>query len=119
MAQRTLKNLVSDTMIYGMSSIVGRFLNYLLVPLYTYKIAAESGGYGIVTNIYSLTALMLVILTFGMETTFFYLGNKYAERSDRVFSTALIAVGSVSALFVLPCLAVWRLGVRKYKSAGS
>lgn len=101
MAQRTLKNLVSDTMIYGMSSIVGRFLNYLLVPLYTYKIAAESGGYGIVTNIYSLTALMLVILTFGMETTFFYFGNKYADRSDRVFSTALIAVGSVSALFVL------------------
>ena len=101
MAERSLRNLVSDTMIYGMSSIVGRFLNYLLVPLYTYKIAAESGGYGIVTNVYALTALMLVMLTFGMETTFFYFANKYKERSDTVFSTALISVGSVAALFVV------------------
>ncbi len=99
MAQRSLKNLVSDTVIYGMSSIVGRFLNYLLVPLYTYKIAAESGGYGIVTNVYALTALMLVMLTFGMETTFFYFANKYKDRSDTVFSTALISVGCVAALF--------------------
>lgn len=101
MAQNSLKKLFSDTMIYGMSSIVGRFLNYLLVPLYTYKIAATSGGYGIVTEIYAYTALMLVILTFGMETTFFYFANKYRERSDQVFSTALISVGSVAALFVL------------------
>ena len=97
----SLKKLFSDTMIYGVSSIVGRFLNYLLVPLYTYKIAATSGGYGIVTEIYAYTALMLVILTFGMETTFFYFANKYRERSDTVFSTALTAVGSVSALFLL------------------
>ena len=48
-----LKALAKDTAIYGLSSIVGRFLNYLLVPLYTYKIAAESGGYGIVTNLYA------------------------------------------------------------------
>ena len=97
----SLKKLFSDTMIYGMSSIIGRFLNYLLVPLYTYKIAAASGGYGIVTEIYAYTALMLVILTFGMETTFFYFANKYKERSDSVFSTALLAVGGVAGLFVL------------------
>ena len=96
-----MKKLFSDTMIYGVSSIVGRFLNYLLVPLYTYKIAATSGGYGIVTEIYAYTALMLVILTFGMETTFFYFANKYREKSDTVFSTASMAVGSVSALFLL------------------
>ena len=101
MAQNSLKRLFTDTMIYGMSSIIGRFLNYLLVPLYTYKIAATSGGYGIVTEIYAYTALMLVILTFGMETTFFYFANKYRERSDTVFSTALTAVGSVSGLFLL------------------
>ena len=88
-------------MIYGVSSIVGRFLNYLLTPLYTYRIVASSGGYGIVTEVYAYTALMLVILTFGMETTFFYFANKYRERSDKVFSTALTAVGGVSALFVL------------------
>ena len=97
----SIKKLFSDTMIYGMSSIVGRFLNYLLVPLYTYKIAATSGGYGVVTEIYAYTALMLVILTFGMETTFFYFANKYRERADTVFATALTAVGGVSALFVL------------------
>ncbi len=101
MAQRSLKHLLSDTMIYGLSSIVGRFLNYLLTPLYTYKIAAASGGYGIVTNVYALTALMLVMLTFGMETTFFYFANKYKERSDKVFSTALTAVGGVALLFVV------------------
>ncbi len=101
MAQNSLKRLFTDTMIYGMSSIIGRFLNYLLVPLYTYKIAATSGGYGIVTEIYAYTALMLVILTFGMETTFFYFANKYRDRSDTVFSTALTAVSGVSAVFLL------------------
>ena len=97
----SLKRLFSDTMIYGLSSIVGRFLNYLLVPLYTYKIAATSGGYGVVTEIYAYTALLLVILTFGMETTFFFFANQYKDRADKVFSTAALAVGGVSALFVL------------------
>lgn len=96
-----LKRLFSDTMIYGVSSIVGRFLNYLLVPLYTYKIAASSGGYGVVTELYAYTALMLVILTFGMETTFFYFANKNKDRAEAVFSTSALTVGSVSALFVV------------------
>ena len=96
-----LKRLFSDTMIYGVSSIVGRFLNYLLVPLYTYKIAASSGGYGVVTELYAYTALMLVILTFGMETTFFYFANKNKDRAEAVFSTSALTVGSVSALFVI------------------
>lgn len=95
----SFKSLLSDTMIYGLSSIVGRFLNYLLVPLYTYHIAATTGGYGIVTRVYALTALMLVILTFGMETTFFYFANKYRDRSDRVFSTSLLSVFTISAVF--------------------
>ena len=59
MANNKLKKLLSDTAIYGLSSIIGRFLNYLLVPLYTYKIAAESGGYGVVTNLYAYTGLLL------------------------------------------------------------
>ena len=100
MANTSLKRLLSDSVIYGLSSIVGRFLNYLLVPLYTYKIAAASGGYGVVTNIYAYTALLLVLLTFGMETTFFYFANKKEHDARRVFSTALSAVGAVSALFV-------------------
>ena len=96
----SLKKLFSDSVIYGLSSIVGRFLNYLLVPLYTYKIVASGGGYGIVTNIYAYTALLLVLLTFGMETTFFYFANKHKERSMEVFSTALGMVGIVAALFL-------------------
>lgn len=96
----SLKKLFSDTAVYGLSSIIGRFLNYLLVPLYTYKIAASSGGYGIVTNIYAYTALLLVILTFGMETTFFYFANRKECNTKKVFSTALYAVGVVALLFV-------------------
>ena len=52
-----IKSLVKDTAIYGLSSIVGRFLNYLLVPLYTAKLAASSGGYGVITEVYSLSLI--------------------------------------------------------------
>ena len=100
MGSTSLKKLLSDSMVYGLSSIVGRFLNYLLVPLYTYTLVS-SGKYGIVTNIYAYTALLLVLLTFGMETTFFYFANRQRERSGTVFSTALWMVGSVALLFVL------------------
>ena len=96
----SLKKLLSDSVVYGLSSIVGRFLNYLLVPVYTYHISAASGGYGVVTNVYAYTALLLVILTFGMETTFFYFANREGADRRRVFSTALGAVGTVAAVFV-------------------
>ena len=95
-----LKSLAKDTAVYGLSSIVGRFLNYLLVPLYTYKIAAESGGYGIVTNLYAYTALLLALLTFGMETTMFRFSNKDGEDARSVYGTALKMVGGVALLFV-------------------
>ena len=95
-----LKSLAKDTAIYGLSSIVGRFLNYLLVPLYTAKMSAASGDYGIVTNAYAYTALLLALLTYGMETTFFYYANKKGENPDRVYSTTLITVGFTSLVFV-------------------
>ena len=96
-----LKSLAKETAIYGMSSIVGRFLNYLLVPLYTAKLSAASGGYGVITNVYALTALMLVLLTYGMETGFFRFANKADENPTRVYSTILISVFSTSLLFFL------------------
>ena len=99
-----LNTLFKDTAIYGLSSIVGRFLNYLLVPLYSYKLAAASGDYGVVTNVYSYTALLLVILTFGMETSFFRFVNKEEENPLRVYTTTLIAVLTVSAVFVMAVL---------------
>ena len=101
----SLQSLAKDTAIYGLSSIIGRFLNYLLVPLYTAKISAASGGYGVITNMYALTAFILVMLTFGMETTFFRYANKEGEQPQRVFSTALIAIATVSVLFVAAILA--------------
>ena len=100
-----LSSLAKDTAIYGLSSIVGRFLNYLLVPLYTAKLSAASGGYGVITNVYAYTALLLVILTYGMETTFFRFANKEGENPQKVYSTTLTAVGLTSLLFVAAVLA--------------
>lgn len=95
-----LKSVVKDTAIYGLSSIIGRFLNYLLVPLYTAVLPAGSGGYGVVTNIYAYVGLILVILTFGMETTFFRFANKEGEKPLVVYSTTLIIVGTISLFFL-------------------
>ncbi|MEG1838877.1 MAG: lipopolysaccharide biosynthesis protein [Bacteroidaceae bacterium] len=98
-----LKSLAKDTAIYGMSSIIGRFLNYLLVPLYTAKLSAASGGYGVVTNVYAITALLLILLTYGMETGFFRFANKSEENPQTVYSTTLLSIGGTSLLFVLLC----------------
>ena len=95
-----IKSLVKDTAIYGLSSIIGRFLNYLLFPLYTNVFSVESGGYGMVTNLYAYVALILVILTFGMETTFFRFANKDDENPHCVFSTTIFMVSALSALFL-------------------
>ncbi|MDE5981409.1 MAG: lipopolysaccharide biosynthesis protein [Bacteroidaceae bacterium] len=95
-----LKSLVKDTAIYGLSSIVGRFLNYLLVPLYTHCMPHDSGDYGVSTNIYAYVALILVILTFGMETTLFRFANQPKENPDSVFTMGFTVVGTLTALFL-------------------
>ncbi|WP_294743911.1 lipopolysaccharide biosynthesis protein [uncultured Prevotella sp.] len=96
-----LKSLAKDTAIYGLSSIVGRFLNYLLVPLYTHYMPKASGDYGVSTNIYAYTALILVLLTFGMETTLFRFANDDKSKPDTVFSTVMAVVGSLTLVFLL------------------
>ena len=96
-----LKSLAKETAIYGLSSIVGRFLNYLLVPVYTSALSAQSGGYGVVTNLYAWTALAMVMLTFGMETGFFRFANRAGEDPKRVYSTTLLSVGAVAVCFLL------------------
>ena len=103
-----LKGLMKDTAIYGLSSIVGRFLNYLLVPLYTHYMPKASGDYGISTNVYAYTALILVLLTFGMETTLFRFANDDRltpeigrKHSDTVFSTVMAVVGTLTVVFLL------------------
>ena len=96
-----LKALAKDTAIYGFSSIVGRFLNYLLVPLYTHYMPKASGDYGVNTNMYAYTALFFAILTFGMETTLFRFANDEREKPDTVFSTGFAMVGSLTAIYLL------------------
>ena len=103
-----LKGLMKDTAIYGLSSIVGRFLNYLLVPLYTHYMPKASGDYGVSTNVYAYTALILVLLTFGMETTLFRFANDDrltpeigSKHSDTVFSTVMAVVGTLTVVFLL------------------
>ena len=96
-----LKGLMKDTAIYGLSSIIGRFLNYLLVPIYTAKMSASGGEYGVITNVYAWVALMMVILTYGMETTFFRYVNKQEENANRVYSTTLWSVAFTSVVFVV------------------
>ena len=95
-----LKSLAKDTALYGLVSIVGRFLNYLLVPVHTYMIPAESGGYGVVSNLYAYTALFLALLTFGMETTLFRFANKPDADEKMVYSSALRMVGGVGLAFL-------------------
>ena len=96
-----LKSLAKETAIYGVSSIVGRFLNYLLVPVYTIALPASSGGYGVVTNIYAWVALMMVLLTCGMETGFFRFANQGQDDPMRVYSTTLLSVSIGSVIFVV------------------
>lgn len=96
-----LKSLAKDTAIYGVSSILGKFINFLLVPLYTVQFTAESGGYGVVTNIYAIVALLQVILIYGMETGFFRFANDKKQNEQTVYSSILISIASSSLLFIL------------------
>ena len=84
-----LKSLAKDTAIYGLSSIVARFINYLLVPIQTARFAASGGEYGIITNVYAYVSIFIILLTFGMETTFFRFMNREGENPDRIYSTTL------------------------------
>ncbi len=109
----SLRSLVKDTAVYGISSIVGRLLNWLLVPIYTYTFTA-TGEYGIVTNLYSYVAVALILLTYGMETGFFrFTNHERWNNPAQVYTTTLIAVGTTSLLFIVaasllsPSIARW------------
>ena len=83
---------------------MARFINYLLVPIQTAKFTAAGGQYGIITNVYAYVALLIIILTYGMETTFFRFMNKAGERPEKVYSTTLATVGTTSLLFAVVVL---------------
>jgi O-antigen/teichoic acid export membrane protein len=92
-----LKKLLGQTAVYGLSSIVGRLLNYLLVPLYTYTL--PTGEYGIVTELYSYVALIFAFLTYGMETTFFRF-SETEKKPQQVLSTSSYSLLFSTLLFL-------------------
>lgn len=92
-----LKNLAGQTLVYGMGTIVPRLLNYLLTPFFT-RILLKS-DYGVLTDLYAYTALLLVLLTYGMETAFFRFAS--ANKNEKnVYSTVLTSVLSTASVFV-------------------
>lgn len=95
----SLKKLAGQTAIYGLSSIVGRLFNYLLVPLYTNVFSTEQ--YGIVTEMYAYVTFLIVILTYGMETAFFRFSTLEGEDKKNIYSTAILSIFSTSTVFIL------------------
>jgi O-antigen/teichoic acid export membrane protein len=92
------KKLAGQTAIYGIPSILVRFLNYLLVPLYTFGILTQQ-EYGVVNLFYSYTALLMVVLTYGMETAFFRFSETEPDK-NRVYSTGLLSLITSSMVFL-------------------
>ncbi|MCF8365842.1 MAG: oligosaccharide flippase family protein [Bacteroidales bacterium] len=92
-----LKRLAGQTAIYGLSSIIGRLLNYLLVPLYTRVLIPSE--YGIYTEMFAWVSIIWVVLTYGMETTFFRFSETEKD-GERVYSTSLISLFATSVLFL-------------------
>lgn len=97
MSSNPIKKLAGQTAIYGVSSILGRLLNYLMVPIYVRYFIPEE--YGIVNEMYAYVSFLIVILTYGMETAFFRYRELHEDK-EKVYSTALISI-SISSLFFI------------------
>lgn len=91
-----IKKLAGQTAVYGIPTIVGRFLNYFLVPLYTYNIATQD--YGMVSELYAYVAFLMIVLTYGMETAFFRFSQDYDKQ--KVYNTAMFSLCVSTALFL-------------------
>ncbi len=100
-----LRRLAGQTAIYGLSSIVGRLINFLLVPLYTRVFLP--GEYGVVTIMYTYVAVLLIVLTYGMETAYFRFSEQNPEQKNKVFSTTFLSVLLSSTIFILVVI-FWR-----------
>lgn len=97
-----LKSLLGQTAIYGLPTIVGRLLNYFLVPLYTF-VFQDTADYGVVSELYAWVAFLIVLLTFGMETAFFRFINE-AEDKEKVFRNSFLTVISINVFFLIVLL---------------
>ncbi|MBQ3619481.1 MAG: polysaccharide biosynthesis protein [Bacteroidales bacterium] len=93
----SIKQLASQTFIYGLSSIVGRLLNYLLVPFYTRVFTTDE--YGTVTEMYTYVTFLMIFLTYGMETGFFKF-SKTEDDKDKLYSTTFLSLLTTSSIFI-------------------
>ena len=96
-----LKQLAGDTAIYGLSSIFGRAINFLLVPFYTSTQILSIAEYGIVSELYAYAAVLNVVFLYGLETAFFRFVSRYPEKRKQVFSTAQSSILITSAFLFL------------------
>jgi len=95
------KKLIGQTIIYGASSIIGRFLNYLLTPLFTYDKVFSPDQYGVITEMYAYVAFLVVMLTYGLETTYFRFSSKKEINQNLVYKNALTSILSTTTFFIL------------------
>ena len=95
----SIRKLIGQTAIYGSSSIIGRFLNFLLTPLYVIQFSNEQ--YGIITEMYAYVAFLVVLLTYGMETALFRFSNENKNNFNQVYSNTLFSILSTSSFFIL------------------
>lgn len=95
-----LKKLAGQTAVYGLSSIVGRLLNYLLVPLYV-TVFIKTSDYGVISELYAWIAFLMVFLTFGMETTFFKFLSDNPESKDKIFRNSMLSLVVINVIFLV------------------
>ncbi len=95
-----LKKLAGQTAVYGLSSIVGRLLNYLLVPLYV-SVFVNTSDYGVISELYAWIAFLMVLLTFGMETAFFKFMSDDPKNREKIFRNSMLSIIVVNAVFIL------------------
>lgn len=111
----SLKKLASDTALYGISSILGRVLNYLLVPVYT--AVFQAGEYGVVAEVYAYVAFLNVVYTYGMETAYFRFSSRQKENEQQVFNTSFSSILFTSIFLsgLICLLAPYLLGWMNYE----
>lgn len=95
-----LKKLLGQTAVYGLSSIVGRMLNFLLVPFYLIVFDKNAAEYGVVSQVYAFTAFLMVFLTFGMETAYFRFIQSKPDK-ERVYNNSFLIVAGLNVFFFL------------------
>ncbi len=98
----SVRKLAGETALYGLSSIVGRLLNVLLVPFYT-RVLTSTAEYGAVIDLYATSAFVMVVLSYRMESAFFRFGTPLPDR-DRVYSTGMWSLLMTTTLIVAALL---------------